>query len=421
MNKQEDVIERFLRYVKIDTQSVEGAAEFPSSAKQRNLAEILVKELKEMGVAQADLDGEFCYVYALIPDNRKEEEQKSDPLKTLGFIAHMDTSPEVSGANVNPQIVKDYDGGDIVLGTDPQTKTEVVLSPEDFPELKNYKGKDLITTDGSTLLGADDKAGVAEIMTLAAYLCEHPEVKHGPIAIAFTPDEEVGSGVDHFDVKRFGADYAYTVDGGKLGEIEYENFNAASAVITIKGRSVHPGDAKDKMKNASGMALELENALPQEQKPEHTEKYEGFYHLIHIQGSVEKARMEYIIRDHDRDKFEEKKQHLLEICEQLNQKYGNDSFSVEIKDQYYNMREKIEPHMFLIDQVKECMQEMGITPLVQPIRGGTDGARLSFMGIPCPNLCTGGHNYHGRYEYCCIQSMEQIAELLVRISTIPIR
>lgn len=408
-----DVVQRFLRYVKIDTQSSEDSKSFPSTNKQFVLAEMLVAELKEMGIKNVELDEEYCYVYAKIPSNLKESDQSSG--KCIGFIAHMDTSPEVSGANVNPQIHEKYDGSDIVLGTDKQTGKEYILSPKDFPELLNYVKKDLITTDGSTLLGADDKAGVAEIMSMASFLMKNPILKHGDIAIAFTPDEEVGCGVDHFDVKRFGADFAYTVDGGKLGEIEYENFNAAIARVTIKGRSVHPGSAKNTMKNATLMGMDLESMLPQKAKPEYTEGYEGFYHLIHMEGSVEHAEMQYIIRDHDREKFEAKKEFLFKVCEKLNHKFGEDSFVVEIKDQYYNMKEKIEPYMFLIENVKQCMETMAITPIVSPIRGGTDGARLSFMGIPCPNLCTGGHNYHGRYEYCCIQSMESIVMLLIQL------
>lgn len=407
MDSYSEVVERFLRYVKVDTQSDERSETFPSTDKQKNLAVILYDEFKEMGINDVFYDEKYGYVYAKIPGNIKTEGLS----KTLGFIAHMDTSPEVSGKNVNPQIIRNYDGNDIVLNKE----NGIVLKVEDFPEIKEYLGQDIITTDGNTLLGADDKAGVAEIMAMASFFCNHPEVKHGDIAIAFTPDEEVGAGMDYFDVAQFGADYAYTVDGGAIGELEYENFNAASAKVFVKGRSVHPGDAKGKMKNASLIAMEFESMLPEMQRPENTSGYEGFYHLVDVKGTVEEAVMEYIIRDHDMDKFNEKKHVMNNIVEALNEKYGQDTVKVEIKDQYYNMREKLADAMFLIENAKKCMLEIGIEPKVQPIRGGTDGARLSFMGIPCPNLCTGGHNYHGRYEYCCIQSMEKITQLLINI------
>lgn len=407
---QSDVVERFLRYVKVDTQSDENSDTFPSTEKQKNLAKMLVEELQSMGVPQVDFDETYGYVYAAIPSNLTEEESKK--CAVLGFIAHMDTSPEVSGKAVKPQMIEHYNGKDILLNAE----TNCVLSVKDFPELTQYIGKTLITTDGTTLLGADDKAGIAEIMTMAEQLMQRPEIKHGKIVIAFTPDEEVGGGMDYFDVEKFGADYAYTVDGGALGELEYENFNAAKAVIHVKGRSVHPGEAKDKMKNAALLAMEFMAQLPEKERPEHTEGYEGFYHLTDMKGSVEEARLEYIIRDHDREKFEEKKNNVGLICDNLNEKYGKDCFQAEVTDQYYNMKEKIQPHIFLVENATKCMEELGITPKIQPIRGGTDGARLSFMGVPCPNLCAGGHNFHGRYEYCCAESMEKITELLILLS-----
>lgn len=400
------VLDKFLRYVKIDTQSSDDSATFPSTDKQRNLAKLLYNELVEMGAENVYYDEEHCYVYAAIPATDGGEKEK-----VLGFIAHMDTSPEVSGKDVKPQIVSDYDGGDIRLNE------STVLSVAQFPEMKLFRGKTLVTTDGTTLLGADDKAGVAEIMTMAQYLLEHKEIKHGRIAVAFTPDEEVGAGVDHFDIDRFGADWAYTVDGGILGEIEYENFNAASADIEISGVSVHPGTAKDKMKNASVIAWELEGALPREQKPEHTENYEGFFHLCYVEGTTEKAVMSYIIRDHDMAKFREKKALMAKTVEAINEKYGEGTAKLEMTDSYYNMKEKICPDfMFLIDNAENAMKALGIEPRIQPIRGGTDGARLSFMGLPCPNLCTGGGNFHGRFEYCCVEDMEKTVELLIKLA-----
>lgn len=401
------VLENFLRYVKIDTQSNDDSMTFPSTEKQHDLAKVLYNELLNMKAEDVYYDEKYCYVYGTIPAT---DDGLND--KVLGFIAHMDTSPEVSDTNVNPKITENYNGGDIQLNGD------IVLSIEQFPEMKMYKGKTIVTSDGTTLLGADDKAGVAEIMTMAQYLMEHQEIKHGKIVVAFTPDEEVGAGVDHFDIKRFGADWAYTVDGGVLGEIEYENFNAASAEITINGVSVHPGTAKDKMKNASVIACELESLLPADEKPEHTEGYEGFYHLCGIEGSTEKASISYIIRDHDREKFENRKTVMAEAVSKINEKYGCGTAVAEIKDSYYNMKEKICPDfMFLIDNAENAMKELGIQPKIQPIRGGTDGARLSFMGLPCPNLCTGGGNFHGRFEYACVEDMEKVVELLVKLAT----
>ncbi|MBO5292409.1 MAG: peptidase T [Lachnospiraceae bacterium] len=402
------LLERFYQYVQIDTQSSEDSVSCPSTQKQFDLARLLAAQLKELGASSVRLDEKNCYVYAELPAT----EGVPASVPSIGFIAHMDTSPAVSGKGVSPQLVKHYDGGDILLSKE----EHIVLSPKDFPELLHYIGQDLITTDGTTLLGADDKAGVAEIMTMAEYLLTHPELRHGKICIAFTPDEEVGCGVDAFDIEHFGADYAYTVDGGPIGELEYENFNAAGAILTVNGRSVHPGDAKGKMLNSILLLQEFQSMLPQKEMPQYTEKYEGFLHLDSIRGNVEQTIAEYIIRDHDRSKFEAKKELFETICSRLNEKYGAGTFIAEIKDSYYNMKEKITPHMFLIDHAKKAMKDCGVTPIIQPIRGGTDGARLSFMGLPCPNLCTGGHNYHGRYEYCCVQSMETIVEILVKLA-----
>lgn len=399
-----NLVERFLRYVKIDTQSVEDAECFPSSEKQKELARLLVEELKELGASDVKLD-EYGYVYATIPATCDK------PLKTLGFVAHMDTSPALTGANVNPRIVYNYDGNDIVLNKD----LEIYLSPEKFPELLCFQGEDLIVTDGTTLLGADDKAGIAEIMTLAEYLLSHKEIPHGTIKIAFTPDEEVGRGVDHFDVEGFGADFAYTVDGSILGDIEYENFNAAGLKLTVQGTSIHPGYAKNRMKNAILMAMEFQNMLPVSENPAYTENYEGFYHLDSIKGTVDQVVANYIIRDHDKVKFEEKKARVLKIVEYLNGKYGEGSFKADMKDSYYNMKEQILPHMHLVENAIKVMEELNIKPIVTPIRGGTDGARLSYMGLPCPNICTGGLNYHGRYEYVSIQSMEKVVEILIKL------
>ena len=401
------VIEKFLNYVKIDTQSDENSTACPTTAKQHNLAKLLVKELEEMGAEDITYDTEHCYVYASIPAS-----EGCDGRPVLGFIAHMDTAPAVTGENVKPRIIENYDGKDIVLNEE----KNIVMKVSDFPELVEYTGKRLIVTDGTTLLGADDKAGIAEIMTMAEQLLLSRDVPHGKIRIGFTPDEEVGAGADHFDVKLFGADYAYTVDGGKLGELEYENFNAAGAKVTFHGRSVHPGDAKNKMVNALLLAMEFQNMLPVFENPMYTEKYEGFYHLDLLSGSVEKAQAEYIIRDHDKDKFEQKKETFLRIGAYLNEKYGKDTVQIDMKDSYYNMREIIEQHMQLIENAKAAMEETGVNPIVVPIRGGTDGARLSYMGLPCPNLCTGGHNFHGRFEYICADSMEKIVEILLKLA-----
>ena len=402
---QIDVIEDFLRYVKIDTQSDDTTGASPSTAKQHDLAGLLEKELIEIGASDVYYDKEHCYVYASIPSNSGNDSP------AIGFVSHMDTSDEVSGKNVNPRIVENYDGKDIVLSQD----GKVVLSPVDFPELKNHVGEDLIATDGTTLLGADDKAGIAEVMTMAKTLLSDPSIKHGDIKIAFTPDEEIGQGTAYFDIDRFGARYAYTVDGGKLGELEYENFNAAEGVIRVQGRSVHPGDAKNKMVNAALICYEFHSLLPVFQNPMYTEKREGFFHLTEVNGGCESATASYIIRDHDEKLFEKKKQLFKDAAEFLNRKYGEGTVSVDLHDQYYNMIEKIRPHMHLIDNAKKVMTDLGITPIDNPIRGGTDGAALSYKGLPCPNLCTGGYNYHGKYEYASVQEMKQVVKILLGI------
>ncbi|SCG82301.1 tripeptide aminopeptidase [Proteiniborus sp. DW1] len=398
------VVDRFLNYVAIDTKSEYDSQDFPSSKKQFELANLLVKELNELGLKDVSVD-ENCYVMATLPSNTDKK------VPTIGFIAHMDTSPDMSGENVKPKIVENYDGGDIILNKE----NNIVLSPKDFPELKEYIGKTLITTDGTTLLGADDKAGIAEIMTAIEYLVNNPQIEHGDIKVAFTPDEEVGRGADYFDVKKFNADFAYTVDGGRLGELEYENFNAAGVKLTIKGRNVHPGSAKNKMINSMEIAMELNSMLPENQKPKYTEGYEGFFLLSSLNGDVEETKASYIIRDHFRDKFEEKKGLMQKVVDFLNAKYGEGTVHLEIKDQYYNMKEKIEPVMHIVDTAKRAMEELGITPLITPVRGGTDGARLSYMGLPCPNLFTGGHNYHGKYEFIPVESMEKAVEVILKI------
>ena len=401
------LIDRFLKYVSIDTCSDEESDTSPSTAKQHALAEVLSAQLQDMGAEDVFYDTEHCYVYATIPAAKGCE---NSPV--IGFIAHMDTSPAMSGANVKPRIVREYDGKDIVLNA----QENIVLKVSDFPEVIKYIGQDLIVTDGTTLLGADDKAGIAEIMTMAEYFLTHPEARHGKIRIGFTPDEEIGRGPDHFDVKLFGADFAYTVDGGALGELEFENFNAAGAKVTIHGRNVHPGSAKGKMKNSILIAQEFQGMLPIFENPMYTEMYEGFFHLDSIAGNVEETKMDYIIRDHDMDKFQAKKARFQATADFLNEKYGEGTIEVDMGDSYYNMRKVIEPHMHLIEKVKEAMNELGIEPIITPIRGGTDGARLSFMGLPCPNICTGGENFHGKYEYACVQSMEKIVELLIKVA-----
>ena len=402
------VVDKFLKYVTIDTQSDEDSTTSPSTEKQKDLARLLVGELKEMGASDVRMDEEYGYVYATIPSTLKEEGKE---VPVIGFIAHMDTSPAVSGKDVKPRIVENYDGKDIVLNQE----LNIILPVEENPELLEYEGKKLIVTDGTTLLGADDKAGVAEIMTMAQTLLAHPEKEHGTIRIAFTPDEEVGRGVDHFDVEGFQADYAYTVDGGALGELEYENFNAASAKVAIQGRNVHPGYAKDKMINALQVAAEVNSLLPAWERPEHTDGYEGFYHLVGLSGSVENAEISYIIRDHIREKFEAKKQFMTKVVELLTQKYGEGVLTLTLKDQYYNMREMVEPHPEVIDKAFKAMEQAGVTPIVRPIRGGTDGARLSYMGLPCPNLFTGGMNFHGKFEYCSLDTMRRAQQTILNL------
>lgn len=400
------VAEKFIKYVKIDTQSREELSDkVPSTEKQRDLALVLSQELKEMGASQVRYDEEHSYVYAVIPSNLDKE------VPAIGFIAHMDTSDAVSGTNVKPRFIENYDGEDIVLNEEKHIVTHV----HDFPMLKDCKGKTLIVTDGTTLLGGDDKAGVAEIMTMAEYFLSHPEVKHGKICIGFTPDEEVGNGVEYFDIKGFGADYAYTVDGGELGDMSYECFHAASARVTVHGKSVHPGTAKNVMKNAIKLAYEFISMLPDKECPECTEGYEGFYHVTDIKGIVEEATVDFIIRDHDRAIFEKRKEVIAQAAEKLNKVYGETIFEVEIKDSYHNMKEMIEKEMHVVDNLKEAMLKAGVTPKVSPIRGGTDGARLSYEGLLCPNLCTGSEGHHGRNEFACMEDMEKIVEILKQI------
>ena len=402
------VVDKFLRYVKIDTQSWSPSDTFPSTEKQKDLGRLLAKELQEMGASDVRFDEQFGYVYATVPSTLKEG--KTAPV--LGFIAHMDTAMAMSGKEVKPRIVENYPGGDIVLNEE----LSIILREKENPELAGYVGKSLIVTDGTTLLGADDKAGVAEIMTMAEYLLAHPEIEHGTVRIGFTPDEEVGGGVDHFDVEGFGADYAYTVDGGALGELEYENFNASDVVLHVNGCSVHPGSAKGKMRNAILLAQEFQALLPVYEAPEATEGYEGFYHPGTIQGNVEHVDVDYIIRDHDRDAFEKKKALLRKAVDFMNEKYGADTVTADMRDSYYNMKEKILPeNAHLIDNAVKAMELAEVTPVISPIRGGTDGARLSFMGLPCPNLCTGGQNCHGKFEYACIESMEKTVQILLNI------
>ncbi|MDQ0111036.1 peptidase T [Paenibacillus harenae] len=399
-----DIINRFIAYAKVDTQSNESFTSCPSTPGQLTLARMLVEELKAIGMQEVTLD-ENGYVMATLPANTDK------PIPTIGFLAHVDTATELSGADVKPQIVESYDGGDIALNEELQ----VILSPRDFPELAGYKGHTLITTDGTTLLGADDKAGIAEIMTAMNYLMQHPEVKHGRIRVAFTPDEEIGRGPHKFDVAAFDASYAYTLDGGPLGELQYESFNAAAAVITIKGKNVHPGTAKGKMVNAVKISVELQSKLPADEAPEHTEGYEGFFHLSSIQGDVEQAQLRYLIRDHDRERFNGRKAELTGIVEDLKAKYGEDRIVLELRDQYYNMGEKIEPVREIVDIAKQAMERLGIKPIIQPIRGGTDGSQLSYMGLPTPNIFTGGENYHGRYEYVSVDNMLHAVNTIVEI------
>ena len=399
----EKLQDKFLRYVAVDTQSDENSESQPSSSKQLDLLRMLRDELKAMGV-EATLD-EYGYVMGTLPSNLGKEVPK------LGFIAHVDTSPDASGANVKPQVILDYDGSDV-----PLTGVEgLYLKPEEFPELLDHKGETLITTDGTTLLGADDKAGVAEIMSAVEYLVEHPEVKHGEIKIGFTPDEEIGRGVAKFDVARFGADFAYTMDGGEVGELEFENFNAAAASVHIQGRNVHPGYAKGKMKNAIRIAMEFNSLLPVEQKPEYTEGYDGFFHLISFNGTVEEADFSYIIRDHDMEKYEAKKKDIQRMAEIINARYGEGTATVKVRHQYYNMRKQVEPHYHIVEKAVKAMEMAGVKPRIQPIRGGTDGANLSFMGLPCPNIFAGGLNFHGKMEWVTVENMEKACQVILNL------
>jgi len=398
------ISDRFIRYAKIDTQSNEASTTCPSTNKQFNLAKELKDELEEMGINKTQLD-ENGYLYATIPSNVNYN------IPTIGFIAHLDTSPDMPADSVKPIKVKDYSGKDIILNL----KDNIILSPNEFPELLRYVGQDLIVTDGTTLLGADDKAGITEIMEMAQYICDNPEFKHGKIKIAFTPDEEIGRGADLFNVEDFGADFAYTIDGGGIGELEYENFNAANALITVKGKNVHPGDAKNKMVNAVLILNRIVGSLPIEETPRYTENYQGFFHVIHAKGTVEESQAELIIRDHDDQKFQEKKDRLVALTKDLNEEYGGDYITLKIKDQYYNMKKMIEPHFHIIETAKKAMELIGIEPIIKPIRGGTDGARLSYMGLPTPNIFSGGHNYHSRYEFIPIKSMEKATETILKI------
>ena len=397
-----DITERFLNYTKFDTQSQEDSDQVPSTEKQLVFANYLKKELESEGLSDVEMDDKG-YIYATLKANVKGD------IPTIGFISHYDTSPDCSGANIQARVVNNYDGSDILLSEG------IVSSPEKFPELLKHIGEDLIVTDGHTLLGADDKAGIAEIIQAMCWLKDHPEVKHGKIRIAFNPDEEIGMGAHHFDVEKFGCDWAYTMDGGDVGELEFENFNAASAKILIKGVSVHPGYAKNKMINANVLATEFAQLLPADERPETTEGYQGFYHLLGIESHVEQAKLSYIIRNHDRERFEERKRFVLKCAEQMNETYGEGTVTAEVKDQYYNMKEKIDPQMHVIDLVLHAMQDCGVAPKVKPIRGGTDGAQLSFKGLPCPNIFAGGVNFHGPYEFVSIQSMKQAMQVIIRI------
>ncbi|WP_442266433.1 peptidase T [Tenacibaculum sp. ZS6-P6] len=404
MNKQ-NIINRFIKYVTIDTESDPTNPAFPSTEKQWDLARLLEKELISIGMKDVELD-ENCYLMATLPSNIDYE------VPTIGFVAHIDTSPDYTGANVKPQIHENYNGEDIVLNQ----KENIVLSPSYFEDLLQYKGQTLITTDGTTLLGADDKAGVTEIVTAMEYLIQHPEIKHGKIRICFTPDEEVGKGAHKFDVEKFGAKWAYTMDGSQIGELEYENFNAAGAVVTIEGKIVHPGYAKGKMVNSMTIASQFINTLPENEVPEQTTGYEGFFHLHTMEGKVEQTVLKYIIRDHDMELFQQRKETMISVAEKINNELGKEAIKVVIKDQYFNMREKVEPVMYIVDIAEEVMKDLNITPLIKPIRGGTDGSQLSYMGLPCPNIFAGGHNFHGRYEYVPVESMIKASEVIVGIA-----
>lgn len=401
------LLERFLRYVKIDTESVPGIEQIPSTKKQFDLANLLVDELKEIGMEDVTID-DNCYVMATLPSNIDKE------VPTIGFVAHVDTTPDLTGANVNPIVWEKYDGNDLVLNKE----KNIILSTKEFPEIKAYEGQQIVTTDGTTLLGADDKAGVAEIVTAMDYLIQHPEIKHGKIRICFTPDEEVGKGADLFDVEKFGAEWAYTMDGGPMGEFEYENFNAAYAEVTFKGQNVHPGTAKGKMVNSMNIAAKFATKFPDNETPETTEKYEGFFHLLTMNGGVEESQLQYIIRDHDGELFQARKQHMESLVKDFQNEYGEDKVQLSMVDQYYNMKEKVVPNQHIIDVAIEAMKALSIAPDVKAIRGGTDGARLSFMGLPCPNIFAGGHNMHARYEYVPVPTMEAATKVIVKIAEI---
>ena len=406
---KDEIIQRFTTYVKVDTQSNEASDNCPSTPGQITLAKMLVEELKEVGLQEVTMD-ENGYVMATLPSNTEKD------VPTIGFLAHVDTATDFTGKNVNPQIIENYDGQEIVLNE----ALQVVLSPKNFPELANYKGHTLITTDGTTLLGADNKAGVAEIMTAMAYLVKHPELEHGKIRVAFTPDEEIGRGPHKFNVEAFNADYAYTIDGGPLGELEYESFNAAAAKITFKGTNVHPGTAKGKMINSTKIAMEFNRRLPAEEAPEHTEGYEGFYHLLSFHGDVEETQLSYIIRDFDREQFETRKETVVQLVQDLRKEYGEDRILLDMKDQYYNMREKIEPVKEIVDIAYEAMKKLDIEPIVSPIRGGTDGSQLSYMGLPTPNIFTGGENFHGKYEYVSVDNMIKATNVIIEIAQLTV-
>ncbi|MBU2938962.1 peptidase T [Lacinutrix sp. C3R15] len=405
MISKQDIIKRFVGYVTVDTESDPESTTTPSTAKQWDLANALVEELKAIGMQDVTIDDK-AYIMATLPSNIDHE------VPTIGFISHFDTTPDFTGKDVKPQIIDSYDGKDIVLNE----AENIVLSPDYFEDLIQYKGQTLITTDGTTLLGADDKAGITEIISAMEYLIQNPEIKHGKIRVGFTPDEEIGRGAHHFDVEKFGADWAYTMDGSQIGELEYENFNAAGAVVKVKGKIVHPGYAKGKMINSMYIATEFINSLPRMETPEHTEGYEGFFHLYSISGEVEETVLQYIIRDHDREHFEARKEMMQKLTNELNTQYGREVISIEIKDQYFNMKEKVEPVMHIVDIAEEAMKQLDIKPLIKAIRGGTDGSQLSYMGLPCPNIFAGGHNFHGRYEYVPVESMIKATEVICKIA-----
>ena len=407
MLDEKKIIDRFISYVKIDSQSDASSEATPSTKKQWNIANKLVQDLNDIGLSEVSID-KNAYIYATLPSNIKKK------CPTIGFISHFDTSPDFSGTNIKPQIVKNYNGGDIILN---KTKN-IILSSEYFSEIKQYKGQTIITTDGNTLLGSDDKAGVCEIISAMEFLINNPDIKHGDIKIGFTPDEEIGRGAHKFDVAKFGADWAYTMDGSQIGELEYENFNAASAIIKIKGRIVHPGYAKGKLVNSMYYASKFINIVPLDETPEKTEGYEGFYHLTSIKGLVEQTELQYIVRDHDLNKFKNRKEFLINLVEKLNKEFGQNIFEIKIADQYFNMKEKVEPHMHIVDIAEKAMKALNIKPLIKPIRGGTDGSQLSYMGLPCPNIFAGGHNFHGKYEYLPVNSMMSAIKVICKVCEI---